>query len=311
MTSPSTARSALFPVSGALTGQLHSHVINLDSHCIIPRFPCTRAAALDLFKEGDFDYPYRLKQLDRVSQYVYYYISQLSYLDTAAQCMPKSIYEPTRDAVYLDKLSNPYLYLDENFDNFDAGEAAFVAELANSGDTTAAATAAATAFVASGGVFVDPADPSGPRSGIPTGDAEFMANLGLSIATAAGTVSSLTEQLAPVAQRYFAFGYWYRPAYGSHPLAASELSEADILEIYDDALKAAVRSDVTATNCILHNMDTTTRNGEVIRSCFQVWSSTFSPPELATGDARFDGNGKLTSVNAQRTAINNYNPVSS
>ena len=28
----------------------------------VDRFPCSRATALDVFREGDFDYPYRLKQ---------------------------------------------------------------------------------------------------------------------------------------------------------------------------------------------------------------------------------------------------------
>lgn len=246
-----------------------------------------------------------MKQLDRVAQYVYHFTSTMSYLEANSKCVSSRLLDPTRDAVYLDTLKNSYLYQTANFAAFDAAEATF---RSTSGGVEVAAAAAAAKFVAEGGSYFDPATPTTPSS-FPTGDLEEMAALGKAIATAAGTVDALTAQFPVVAQQFFGFGYWHRPAYGSHITATSEMSEEAILKAFDTANKASVRTDVTVQNCIVHNMDLFTRLGEPIEACFRAWSTTPIPPELSISDLVYDKNSVLVGIDAQRTAGNNYDAV--
>jgi hypothetical protein len=67
----------------------------------IDRFPCSRASLLDVFREGDFDYPYRLKQLDRVSRYMAAWESDLfAGPRAAAGCKQSAFLDPLRFGVY-------------------------------------------------------------------------------------------------------------------------------------------------------------------------------------------------------------------
>jgi hypothetical protein len=67
----------------------------------IDRFPCSRASLLDVFREGDFDYPYRLKQLDRVSRYMAAWESDLFAGPRAtAGCKQSAFLDPLRFGVY-------------------------------------------------------------------------------------------------------------------------------------------------------------------------------------------------------------------
>eukprot|EP00049_Salpingoeca_infusionum_P005236 m.89700 g.89700 ORF g.89700 m.89700 type:complete len:75 (+) comp12902_c0_seq6:2571-2795(+) len=63
------------------------------------RFPCARTSPLDIFREGDFDYPYNLKLLDRVAASIYLFDVVPFFADLAADanCHATAFYNPMQD----------------------------------------------------------------------------------------------------------------------------------------------------------------------------------------------------------------------
>lgn len=73
----------------------------------VDRLPCLRLTILDMFKEGDFDYPYALKQVAFIGSQMYAF-SQLSYLQVfnrEADCTNASFVRPVKDALYYNAVS--------------------------------------------------------------------------------------------------------------------------------------------------------------------------------------------------------------
>jgi hypothetical protein len=125
-------------------------------------FPCTRATGVDIFREGDFDYPYRLKQLASVAPAVFYWFTQLQTTEASAQCLDTALLQPVRDALYFRSLSNPRLYQTANFAAFTAGQNAVLAAIAGGADRTTAGGAGVGAFVGAGATFYDGSNPLAP-----------------------------------------------------------------------------------------------------------------------------------------------------
>lgn len=76
----------------------------------IARLPCQKATVLDLFKEGDFDYPYNLKQVGRVGAALaaWFSVSYMQPFAAEANCLNRTIVHPLRDAVYFEQLQFSY-----------------------------------------------------------------------------------------------------------------------------------------------------------------------------------------------------------
>lgn len=212
-----------------------------------------------MFREGDFDYPYRLKQLASVAPSVFYWFTQLQSTEASAQCLETALLQPVRDALYFRSLSNPRLYQTSNFAAFAAGQTAVLAALAGGADRTTAGGAGVAAFVGAGATFYSGTNPLAPTAAIDgawlaANDAskpwsvenrfrivlnelsrflagELRTNLATAIVTAALTATQLQTNWATVIQAYFSFGYWWRPAYGSHRTATAVLSTEEILEV--------------------------------------------------------------------------------
>lgn len=68
-------------------------------YCVPCRFPCSRTTGLDPFREGDFDLPYRMKMLDRVSIYMNYFFTLPYFSDAVkdANCLDPHLITPLRN----------------------------------------------------------------------------------------------------------------------------------------------------------------------------------------------------------------------
>jgi hypothetical protein len=257
---------------------------------------------LDVFREGDFDYPYRLKQLQQVSQYVYYWFNQAQPavaalgLDT---CLNDKLLQPTRDAIYFSELGNHlFSYQTANFAAFTAAENAFLLEFGTSGDASAAATAGVVAFVSAGGQEYPASNPTTPQAP----SAPFQAVLAVAVGTAAGTAATLSSSFPDTNQAFFGFGYWHRPAFGAHFQALRDMTETEVVSVINDGILAANNPAVGATECISHSGP----GDETIQGCFMAWSTSKLPYQLSIGNLKFD-NTTLTSVGASRTAGSVFN----
>ncbi|EGD73466.1 hypothetical protein PTSG_05169 [Salpingoeca rosetta] len=314
------APSLLFPDIVTLNGTVRP----LPRGWGIDRFPCSRSTGLDVFREGDFDLPYRMKQLDRMSRYMYYFYTLPYFQDAVedANCLETSLLAPLRNGIYLEGLQNyPALYQQINFDAIAAAEAAY---LANAADTDAAEQAAKDAFVANG-FFIGIDDPFNPVNlTTPAGQAFLNTTSGTTVldaiaravGTSATSVVQVDSQFVQIVEAFVGFGFWYRPTYGSHPLATATLSDAEIVAVYDSAIAAAPNPDITVAECIAGNTDASTLQGDPVLSCFLTWSGLKLPYELALGPLTFENatasvpsaaSGRLVSVRSQRTGGNNYN----
>lgn len=129
----------------------------------VDRWPCGRATALDTFREGDFDYPYQLKQIERIGFQTYMFAAGSPFLAEhreLAQCVEHGFMNPLKQRKYLDAIAEDYSGV--NSAAIEAAEAAFEVDLGTDiltpPVTAAAGTAisvaankAAVAFVAAGG----------------------------------------------------------------------------------------------------------------------------------------------------------------
>eukprot|EP00056_Hartaetosiga_gracilis_P011142 m.166915 g.166915 ORF g.166915 m.166915 type:complete len:1584 (-) comp13457_c1_seq1:36-4787(-) len=278
------------------------------------RFPCSRATGLDVFREGDFDAPYRMKQLDRVSQYMYYF-TQLDMFKPhweQTQCLETRFTQPSKDGAYLNALGGDVAtYSGTNFAAFTAAEEAFDAAVGLGDSIADAATAGVTAFVANGGIKVDVTNRTNSLVlGSPRGQAylatsegqSFTTTLGTAILTAASSASQINAQFPLIVQAFFSFGYWYRPTFGTHPLSTQNLTTEEIVAVFDDAIKNARNPNITITECISHNTDPVSFLGDPVLGCVLTWSGTALPYELSLGRLEFDDNGNLLTIGSQRVA---------
>lgn len=65
---------------------------------LVGSFPCTRWTPLDAFKEGEFDYPYALKQVDRIAPFIYEFLTA-SYFESslaASGCIDSTVNVPIK-----------------------------------------------------------------------------------------------------------------------------------------------------------------------------------------------------------------------
>eukprot|EP00055_Hartaetosiga_balthica_P015606 m.93335 g.93335 ORF g.93335 m.93335 type:complete len:1568 (-) comp8910_c0_seq1:842-5545(-) len=284
----------------------------------VDRFPCSRATGLDVFQEGDFDYPYKLKMLDRISSYMYYFTSLDMFSDHASrtQCLETRFTQPSKDGAYLNALDGEWLtYSAPNFPAFTAAEVAFDASIANGDSLSAAAAIGVNTFVANGGVRFDFTNSS---NSFPLGSAKglaflatssgqaFASKLGTAIATGASTATAINDQFPLIVQALFSFGYWYRPSYGSHPLSQSNLTTPEILAVFDDAITNTANPSITISECITHNTDSVSFLGDPVLGCFLAWSGSILPYELSLGSLEYDEFDNLISIPTQRIAGSNF-----
>ena len=89
------APALLFPDAVTLNGTVRP----LARGWGIDRFPCSRTTGLDIFREGDFDLPLRMKQLERMSQYMYHFYTQPYFADAVADadCLETEVIAPLRN----------------------------------------------------------------------------------------------------------------------------------------------------------------------------------------------------------------------
>ena len=245
---------------------------------------------------------------------------------------------PNFKGLYLEELQNfPAVYQSLNFPAARRAEEAYLQNITagttgTTGNTAAAAAAAAAAqaakdaFVADG-FFVDVDDPfthikltsSAGQAFLATAQGERLLD---KVATAAGSVATqlpaLESQFTQIIEAFYIFGFWYRPAYGAHPLANGSLSDAEILGVYDNAIHTAADPDITVAECIAGNTDAATLSGDEVLACFLTWSGTKVPYQLSLGPLRYSNetepvfvagatSGTLQRIETQRTGGNNYN----
>lgn len=142
----------------------------------------------------------------------------------------------------------------------------------------------------------------------------FVSQVGSAVASAAPTASLIVLQFTEVVKALASFGFWYRPAYGTHPLANSALSTEEILAIYQSAIEASQVNDISIAECISHNTDPVDMTGRPVLSCFLAWSGTKLPHELTLGRLIFSNTipssrettARLLRVESQRTGGSNY-----
>ena len=129
----------------------------------VDRWPCGRATALDIFREGDFDYPYQLKQLERVGFQTYMFAAGSPFLAAhrqTAQCIEHGFMNPLKQQKYLSTIAKDYSNV--NAVAIEAAEVAYETDLGTniltppvtveaSSAISAAASSAIVAYIAGGG----------------------------------------------------------------------------------------------------------------------------------------------------------------
>lgn len=66
------------------------------------RFPCTRRSPLDLFREGDFDYPFALRQVEEMATalYDFLYLDAFQYWTYSSTCLERHLIQPVRESLF-------------------------------------------------------------------------------------------------------------------------------------------------------------------------------------------------------------------
>ena len=97
----------------------------------VDRFPCGRASSIDMFREGDFDYPYNLKQAQEIAWQTLMFGSSpfLAGEAAKAQCTDHAVTKPLQQAGYLQTMT--FDYTEDNMAAIEAAEQAFGATLGN------------------------------------------------------------------------------------------------------------------------------------------------------------------------------------
>eukprot|EP00051_Salpingoeca_urceolata_P032091 m.14237 g.14237 ORF g.14237 m.14237 type:complete len:1617 (+) comp4765_c0_seq1:449-5299(+) len=283
----------------------------------IDRFPCTRGVPVEPFREGDFDYPYAMKQMEEVAPGLYWWHKNPLFAARAADanCFNKAFLEPTTRGIYFGSLDESD-YRTENFDAFAAGEAAFRAAVAAGQDLTTAAGLALTAFIDNNGTTVIDFERQrivdNPSWRVTTEGATRQNNIASTIGLAAGTTDAVSDNMLDpsggddVLALLFSFGYHWRPAYGDHYRAKAVLPDEDIMLLVQDAIKNADDSTVDAGQCVLHNTEPVTQTGDTLLACYITWSGRKSPYEIAYGDLEI-ANNLTQQVYASRFAGTTWN----
>jgi hypothetical protein len=192
-------------------------------------------------------------------------------------------------------LGDPTTYQADNFDAFDAAEAAFRSALAGGAAQDVAAGAAVQAFFANSGEY---RTAGAPRSAsVPT--TAVQAALATAIATAASAESSIATGMLDTAQTFFGIGYYYRPSY-------QPLTDAQIVGLMGSAIRDTQDVNVSSRACILHNTELD-GSGRVVPACLLTFSGTKNPPQLVTGKLDYGNDEVLDKIGSMRTVLSNFN----